>query len=206
MKKADVTLLNITPNAEEFIGRVSSICYDSRTDRASCIKRAKHCVNSGHLATLRFAHATFNVSGISRICSHQFVRSKHLDFLQRSQRYVKEDKASFIYPGTKEDYLVSLAYQQGYNAYLELIKRGVHKQEARYVLPGGFVTELNVTGNFQAWLDFLKLRTDKAAQWEIREIATEIGYQLAQHCPNIFGEYINDELPKSPESTTQPSL
>jgi thymidylate synthase (FAD) len=192
MKPMRVTLLNITPNAEEFIGNLSSICYSSRKDRESSIKRAIKCVESGHLATLRFAHATFHVSGISRICSHQFVRSKHLDFLQRSQRYVKEDSAHFAYPGTKEDYLISCAYQHAYNTYHELIKRGVKKEDARFVLPNGFMTELNVTGNLQAWLDFLRLRTDKAAQQEIRKVATEIGYLLAEQCPNIFKEFAKD--------------
>ena len=184
-----VKLLNCTYNPEEFIGRAAAICYDSKTDRESCIKRAAHCVHSGHLATLRFAHASFNVSGISRACSHQFVRSKHLDFLQRSQRYCAEEAPEFIYPETRHDTYISTAYERCYTVYLELLSRGVKKQDARMVLPAGIATELNVTGNFQAWLDFLKLRTDKAAQLEIRMVATQIGYHLYAQAPNIFKDY-----------------
>ena len=48
---------------------------------------------------------------------------------------------------------------------------------------------MNISGNFQAWLDFLKLRTDKAAQAEIRNVAIEIGKQLSDIAPNVFKEY-----------------
>ena len=99
----EVELLHLTPNAEEFIGRCASICYDSSQDSGACVKRAAACVSKGHLATLRFAHATFKVKGISRACSHQFVRSKHLDFLQRSQRYCGEGEAATVIPNSQKN-------------------------------------------------------------------------------------------------------
>ena len=184
----EVELLQITPNAEEFIGRCASICYDSSTDSGACIKRAAACVSKGHLATLRFAHATFKVSGISRACSHQFVRSKHLDFLQRSQRYCSEEKVKFVYPSTDDVY--HGLYMCSLDVYNYLIKNGVKKEDARYVLPEATCTELNVTGNLQAWLDFINLRSGKEVQWEIRAVATEINNLLAKECPNIFKEIL----------------
>ena len=45
---------------------------------------------------------------------------------------------------------------------------------------------LRITGNFQMWRDLLGNRTDKAAQWEVRAVATEIQRQLAQHAPLVF--------------------
>ena len=185
----EVELLQITPNAEEFIGRCASICYDSSTDSGACVKRAAACVNKGHLATLRFAHATFKVSGISRACSHQFVRSKHLDFLQRSQRYCFEKDVKFIYPlGDLKGFDEHLIYHYSdcYNLYNKLIQAGVKKEDARFVLPEATCTELIVTGNLQAWLDFINLRSGKEAQWEIREVAQKINNLLATQCPNIF--------------------
>ena len=181
-----VNLEFITPNSLELIGRFAGICYGSNTERTVCIKRAIACKDKGHLATLRFAHATFHISGISRVCSHQFVRSKHLDFLQRSQRYCNEEQASFVYPGTNQDTLISGAYQSAMARYQELIAAGVKKEDARFVLPEGTQTELIVTGNFQAWLDFIKLRADTHAQKEIRTVAKEINNQLAEHAPGLF--------------------
>jgi thymidylate synthase (FAD) len=181
-----VDLEYITPDALQRIGRYAGICYNSSLDPTACIKRAISCKDKGHLATLRFAFATFRVSGISRVCSHQFVRSKHLDFLQRSQRYCEEDVPKFVYPGTASDTHISSLYQTAYRVYQDLIKAGVKKEDARFVLPEGTQTELIVTGNLQAWLDFIKLRADKHAQWEIRAVAKEINNMLAKECEGLF--------------------
>ena len=181
----EIELLHLTPNAEEFIGRCASICYDSSVDSGACVKRAAACVNKGHLATLRFAHATFKVTGISRACSHQFVRSKHLDFLQRSQRYCSEEDVNFILPESNKDIYDEL-YSQCLETYIALLDKGVKKEDARFVLPEATCTELIVTGNLQAWLDFIRLRSIPAAQWEIREVAIGINNILAKECPNIF--------------------
>jgi len=185
----EITLLDYTDDSEYKIGKFASICYDSKTDREACLKRAAHVVHNGHLACLRFAYATFKVEGISRACSHQLVRHKHLDYLQRSQRYCKEGSQGFVYPGTAYDSAISGAYQSAMAHYNSLLELGVKKEDARLVLPAGVTTELNVTGNFQAWRDFLKLRTHDAAQKEIREVALEIGRQLYTIAPRIFQEY-----------------
>lgn len=186
----EIELLHLTPNAEEFIGRCASICYDSSVDSGACVKRATACVNKGHLATLRFAHATFKVTGISRACSHQFVRSKHLDFLQRSQRYCNEKDVAFVIPTSTMDNNVLFRRHNAHclALYNDLIANGVKKEDARFVLPEATCTELIVTGNLQAWLDFIRLRSIPAAQWEIREVAIGINNILAKECPNIFKE------------------
>lgn len=182
----NVELEFITPNALERIGRYAGICYNSSLERETCIKRAVACKDKGHLATLRFATATFHVSGISRVCSHQFVRSKHLDFLQRSQRYCSELQSSVVEPKMTQEqeaeYFTAILGAQ--EAYENLIKMGMRKEDARFVLPEATTTELIVTGNFQAWIDFIRLRADKHAQWEIREVAKTINNILAKELDN----------------------
>ena len=180
----EVELLHLTPNAEEFIGRCASICYDSSQDSGACVKRAAACVSKGHLATLRFAHATFKVKGISRACSHQFVRSKHLDFLQRSQRYCNEWEVDFINPDGYD--LFDHHYQYCLSTYRTLLEMGYKKEDARFVLPEATCTELIVTGNLQAWIDFIRLRSGKEVQWEIRQVALKIKELLHEQCPNIY--------------------
>jgi thymidylate synthase (FAD) len=190
-----VELLQATPNPEIFIGQMAGICYGKEnSDKETCVKRAAHCVSKGHLSTLRFAHATFRVSGISRVCSHQFVRSKHLDFLQRSQRYTEKQKT--IYPpillndenqlSEELDTMLEQLAMLSDICYSQAISEGVKKEDARFLLLQGAETELIVVGNFQAWIDFINLRETKEAQWEIRAIATEIREQLATIAPNIF--------------------
>ncbi len=182
----NIELLHITPNAVEFIGKCAAICYDANLEKEACIRRATNCKNKGHLATMRFAHAVFNISGISRACSHQIVRSKHIDVLQRSQRYCKENDTTFIYP--YEDELVQKHYDRSLEIYKTLIKMGAKKEDARFVLPEGTCTEMNVVGNLQAWQDFINLRATKEAQWEIRQVACGISKHLAYQLPELFTE------------------
>ena len=188
-----VTLVQSTPNPEEHIGLLAGICYGKTGEQSpeQCIKRAEHCVTKGHLSTLRFAHATFLVEGISRICSHQFVRSKHLDFLQRSQRYCNEGEVAMVIPESikgEHKTIVETVYAELTQVYKDLIAEGVKKEDARFILPQGTTTELLVVGNFQAWYDFIKLRSGKEVQWEIRAVAHEINRQLHGIAPNIFKE------------------
>jgi thymidylate synthase (FAD) len=189
-----VTLVQNTPNPEEHIGLLAGICYGKTGEQSpeQCIKRAYHCVTKGHLSTLRFAHATFLVEDISRICSHQFVRSKHLDFLQRSQRYCNEEETNVVIPESISKYDVQDFVYNAQILYENLIKNGVKKEDARFILPQGTTTELLVVGNFQAWYDFIKLRSGKEVQWEIRAVAHEINRQLHGIAPNIFVELDDD--------------
>jgi thymidylate synthase (FAD) len=185
-----VTLVQHTPSPEEHIGLLAGICYGKTGEQSpeQCIKRAYHCVTKGHLSTLRFAHATFLIEDISRICSHQFVRSKHLDFLQRSQRYCNEEETNVVIPESISKYDVQDFVYNAQILYENLIKNGVKKEDARFILPQGTTTELLVVGNFQAWYDFIKLRSGKEVQWEIRAVAHEINHQLHKIAPNVFVE------------------
>jgi len=188
-----VELIRIDPDAEAFIGEQASECYDSKTDRESCIKRAGHCIDSGHLATLRFAHATVRVSGISRVCSHQLVRVSHAGILQRSQRYVKETAVEYVDPPAlvsapgwaTEDW--RRVQREAEDLYLRLVNHGLMKKEdARYILPQGCTTSLRMCLNFQGWRDLLANRRDKAAQWEVRDVANEIHRLLNEQAPRVF--------------------
>ena len=190
-----VELLQITPDPEAHIGEQASECYDSKTDREACIKRASHCVDSGHLATLRFAYASVRITGISRVCSHQLVRVAHAGILQRSQRYVKETSVEYVNPPAlygvcpelmEEWYAIQARAE---SLYLTLVdEKQMKKEDARYILPQGCTTSLRMTGNFQMWLDLLGNRTAKHAQWEVRDVAVEIKRLLAEHAPGVFGE------------------
>ena len=53
--------------------------------------------------------------------------------------------------------------------YDAMIKDGVCREQARIVLPQGMNTEFYMSGSLQAFVHFIKLRTDEHAQREIQE-------------------------------------
>lgn len=169
------------------IGKFAGICY-GKDDTSE--KRLAHIIEVGHLSCLRFGMAVFKVSSISRVCLAQLTRSKHLDYLVRSSRYCDESDCEFVWPesfstGTE---LHSQAEEVFRDFYRLAIEVGYKKQDARYLLPQSQATELYISGNYQALKDFIKLRTSKSAQEEVRNVALEIERQLQEIAPIIFGE------------------
>lgn len=173
------------------LGRWAGICYGREGNDE---KRLAHIIGVGHLSVLRFGSAVFRIEGISRVCLAQLTRSKHLDYLVRSSRYCDESEAEYHIPesfsqlDTVSQLHMLLCLQKAADLYTELRAKGVSKQDARYILPQAQETELYMCGNYQALKDFIKLRSSKSAQTEVREVALEIERQLQEIAPIIFGE------------------
>ena len=69
----------------------------------------------------------------------------------------------------KDKYKTALALIKHY--YDELQELGVAKEQARVLLPLAAYTEVYWTASFQAIANFIELRDEPTAQWEIREYA-----------------------------------
>ena len=185
--KVTMTPTGTTIDSLRHIGEMASIRYDSDTSLVACVRRA-----------LKFkAYATFNVAGISRVCSHQIVRMAQAGILQRSQRYVKETKVEFVFvdPPALADCPQNFrdewrrVQREAEMLYLHALdNKMLKKEDARYILPQGCTTEMNLCLNFLGWRDFIKNRNDKHAQWEVRAVAEEINRQLGEIAPGLFGE------------------
>ena len=173
------------------LGKYAGICYGREGNDE---KRLAHIIGVGHLSVLRFGAAVFRIQGISRVCLAQLTRSKHLDYLVRSSRYCDEGDALNLLPESLEPHIEVLDahMRQAKFIYQELRASGVPKQDARYILPQAQETELYVCGNYQAWRDFIKLRSSKSAQVEVRKVALEIERQLKEIAPIIFDNSLDD--------------
>ncbi len=158
-------------------------------------KKIEHLINlafkSGHMSVFEHIKYTFGIIGISRSCSLQFVRHRHMSFVQFSQRYSKE-QYNFVMPDVhpSQKFLIDSAYNRALEIYYTLLNSGVKAEDARFVLPEGTATSLIVTANAREWMHFLKLRRSLAAQWEIREVANNIFNKLNEIEPLIFNEEV----------------
>ena len=91
-------------------------------------------------------------------------------------RKQSEDNKQASAGAISDDYgLVSaqwcLALTSAQHSYEKLLSWGVAKEQARCVLPLAQYTEVYWTASFQAIMNFIELRDEKTAQWEIREYA-----------------------------------
>ena len=88
-----------------------------------------------------------------------------------------------------EDYMNEM--NKEYNSLLE---KGVAKEQARMILPLNQYTEVYWTVSFQAIMNFIELRDEKTAQWEIRQYAIsmkDIMFQLYPETLKIWSDVKN---------------
>ena len=112
-------------------------------------------------------------SNISRSCSHQLVRHRHMSFSQKSQRYVKENQFEYLIPQTinsneelKEKFVSFM--EEISKTYNDFIEAGIPAEDARAVLPNACATSMIVSTNLRELIHVANLRLCSRAQTEIR--------------------------------------
>lgn len=147
----------------------------------------RQIVASKHTSTLEHLAFTFAVEGISRACLAQLTRHRiGFSYSVQSQRFVKfgsDDKTGgfdYVVPNSVTNYETALqVYEKvmkvAQEAYDILREFGVPAEDARYVFPQAAATNITLTINLRALLDFYtKRRKGSGAQWEIAELAERL--------------------------------
>lgn len=170
-------------------GTPSEMIKDIDADNAK--KRIQRVVGYGHYSTIEHASFTFSIEGISRACSHQLVRHRIASFTQQSQRYVRMDEVPFVIPPsiTKNKAAEEIFNQNIKNiaeSYKKLLDLGIAAEDARFILPNATKTNIVMTMNARELLHFFNLRCCNRAQWEIRDMAWEVLYQVLKVSPALF--------------------
>ncbi len=136
-----------------------------------------------HASTMEHLVYTFYIQGVSRALLQELARHRIASPSVKSTRYtLKELKESE--PFTEDDYegaerfivltgnaQVDSASIKALNNLQIILKEGVSNDIAKYCLPESYKTELTWTINARSLQNFLTLRSNKAALWEIRKMA-----------------------------------
>lgn len=80
--------------------------------------------------------------------------------------------------------------ERSFEEYRKLREMGVAKELARIVLPVSMYTEFYWTLNVRSLMNFLNLRADGHAQFEIREYAKAIAKIFEEKCPNTYEAFL----------------
>ena len=195
-----VQLLAYSPEPEKLVARAmrqsrySGSVTDLELKEEDTKRLIELALQLGHLSVFEHAVFTFAISGISRSCSHQLVRHRLFSFTQQSQRYVKlRDKNAFVVPPSiKENEEATRLYEKElqniFDTYQKLLSLKVPEEDARFILPNATETKIVATANARELMHFFKLRLDKNAQWEIRELAVKMFELVNIVAPNIFNK------------------
>jgi len=148
--------------------------YNSTDDKEKMLKLIERVISSGHYSTIEHIQVTFAISNVSRACTHQLVRHRHMSFSQKSQRYVKEKgQFDFIIPPTiekNEELKEKFTNFMGEisKIYNEFTEAGIPAEDARFVLPNATSTSIVASLNLRELIHLANLRLCTRAQYEIR--------------------------------------
>lgn len=81
-------------------------------------------------------------------------------------------------------------YETAYTLYRDLLEGKIAKELARIVLPLSLYTQFYWTVNSRSLMNFVNLRADKHAQWEIRQYALVIARIFKELMPWTFEAFI----------------
>lgn len=94
----------------------------------------------------------------------------------------------YLTPDTAEraQNTIRAGYVMANNDYEVMLKSGVPKELARLIMPVGRYSKMRASTNLRNWLQFLTLRMDANAQWEIRQYAEAVHDVLVELFPRTM--------------------
>jgi thymidylate synthase (FAD) len=91
-----------------------------------------------------------------------------------------------------DDSSVNYASYQALRQLQIILKSGVSNDKAKYCLPESYKTSLTWSINARSLINFLSLRSDKSALWEIRKLSNEIFKALPEEHKYLFEDCMKD--------------
>jgi thymidylate synthase (FAD) len=119
---------------------------------------------------------------------HQWERHRMASYNEESGRWIKMGPEFYIPQCDLSDTYEREA-QHAYDTYLWLLDKGETKERARQVLPLSLYKTFWFTVNARSLLNFLALRNDDHAQWEIQMYAKALEDNFAAIMPNTWAAF-----------------
>ena len=198
-----VKLIQITPNPEEQIAYIARVSNPKNQDNPDYAKLLAYCIKHQHWSIFEQAFMTLEIE-TTRGLAAQILRHRSFTFQEFSQRYAdttllgaiplpelrRQDKSNRQnsiddIPEEKQKELeltIARHFASSKDLYNELIRQGIAKECARFVLPLATPTRLYMSGSVRSWIHYIDLRSAHGTQKEHMDIA--------EACREIFKEQL----------------
>ena len=197
----NVKLITVTPNAEETMGYVARVSNPNNQDNPKVAGLLGYCIKHQHWSVFEQAHMTLEIETTRGIAA-QILRHRSFTYQEFSQRYANTNMLGQIdvpdlrsqddknrqnsiddIPQAQKARLqgqIERYFAEGLDLYNELIREGIAKECARFVLPLATPTRIYMTGSVRSWIHYIDLRSAHGTQKEHMDIA--------EACRQIFIE------------------
>ena len=194
LRPKQVKLISITPDAEKTMGYIARVSNPNNQDNPKVAGLLKYCIKHEHWSVFEQATMTLEIE-TTRGLAAQILRHRSFTFQEFSQRYADtnllgaipipelrsqdlknrqnsiddiDEKKQKALQGQIERY-----FAEGLDLYNELIREGVAKECARFVLPLATPTRIYMTGSCRSWIHYINLRSAHGTQKEHMVIANQ---------------------------------
>jgi thymidylate synthase (FAD) len=200
MKTYEVELVSLTQpsiegvkTAEELVAYTARVSNPSnQLNTATAPKLLKYLLDNKHYSPFEQADVGVSIT-TSRGIAPQILRHWSFSFQEFSQRYA-EVQEYIEYPARRQDaknrqnsiddlpisvcdWFTDAQYEVwslAYERYQEALKKGIAKEQARFLLPLNTKTKIYMKGNLRDWIFYLQLRSANGTQLEHQEIARAV--------------------------------
>lgn len=126
-----------------------------------------------------FIDYTFEITGVTRAFTHQFVRGRHGSYAQQSMRAVDMEGYDNFMPHTvanlpEANYSWCSAEAAIRESYKKLKSLGIPNEDARGILPTNILTNIIAKFNLRTIADMIPKRDNARAQGEYQEVMREM--------------------------------
>ena len=193
LSHASVCFISKTPDAEKTIGYIARVSNPNNQDNPKVEKLLEYCIKHGHWSVFEQATMTLEIN-TTRAIAAQILRHRSFTYQEFSQRYADTNLLSDKIPVPtlrrqddknrqnsigdldpedieKMNHIIEELFKDSQDVYAMLLKKGVAKECARFVLPLATPTRIYMTGSLRSWIHYIELRTGHGTQKEHMDLA-----------------------------------
>ena len=200
-----VKLVTVTPEAEKTMGYVARVSNPNNQENPKVAGLLKYCINHQHWSVFEQAHMTLEIETTRGIAA-QVLRHRSFTFQEFSQRYADSSMLATTIPMfdlrrqddknrqnsiddvddfTKQELEIAVKrfFTESMDLYQQMLRVGIAKECARFVLPLATPTKIYMTGSVRSWIHYIDLRSAHGTQKEHMDIANDAKRVFCEQFP-----------------------
>ena len=203
----EVKLISVSPDAEQHMAYCARVSNPNNQNNENYAGLLRYCIKHQHWSIFEQAFMTLEIN-TTRGLAAQILRHRSFTFQEFSQRYadtnlldaniplpdlrrqdtknrqnsiddIPEEQINFLQERIRQ------YFNEGMDLYNELLREGIAKECARFVLPLATPTRIYMSGSVRSWIHYIDLRSGHGTQKEHMDIANACKSIFTQQFPTV---------------------
>ena len=201
-----VTLVSITPDAEQTMAYIARVSNPSNQDNEKYAGLLKYCIKHNHWSVFEQSSMTLEIE-TTRAIAAQILRHRSFTYQEFSQRYAastalgkidlpelrrqdeknRQNSIDDLDPKIVEalNRQIETLFTASTNLYSQMLEAGVAKECARMVLPLATPTRIYMTGSCRSWIHYIELRSAHGTQKEHINLVENVRSIFTEQFPTV---------------------